>query len=595
MTDQEIRNMFNQELVQLQKWIRDMPIDKFRNHFPHSGDLAYKNISDAYFSKYEPEVKKSYDFPLNRSEWRLAKEFLRGFANLVISRQLDPERRATVIHLFILHEIYHSHQGLSSEDYQDVNYAVTSIQRIDYMADVYSIMACYNFYTFFGQWDCRIEKDERAVGKSKSQGWKDKLEYLIHSVLRQMEIFEPEFKPQQGCLMQLELPRFTRYFTWQFQADRARCFSIDDTIIDDFLLGEWPVFEFKDLQVVKISGKAFVSQLLEYESLIIAMSWADHIYRLHATTRDQACGIILGVLAGDYEKTRQSIRPILDKVQILILPKRDWVPFSGITLIAYSRDEEQKQSIAVSGTDFFDFFGSSARELDFHLVCSLRKLSDHATRCFQYPFGEELLVNPEEVKQRYEALGISLSAIPEDVLGWLAYEDMIVASRMGRLFGEKCSRQVQIDVDSNNVHWADNPTIAVGLGFTAHTKKLLVASGLIESVRIDVTKEEPITDFFKFDGVDYANARDDSDYAIVARVICAGSNVHFICAGRSAPGTAAAGRFLQEKWEDLAKLYTTPDQMSKKSIAVLIKHPKKIETVCSGRIDLIQPIHSVVA
>lgn len=85
------------------------------------------------------------------------------------------------------------------------------------------------------------------------------------------------------------------------------------------------------------------------------------------------------------------------------------------------------------------------------------------------------------------------------------------------------------------------------------------------------------------------------DFAVVARLLCAGSNVHFICAGRTAPGTAAAGRYLQERWTDIAEMFSPSEDMSRKSLAVLIKHPPQTQQVCSARIDMITPISHVFA
>jgi hypothetical protein len=262
------------------------------------------------------------------------------------------------------------------------------------------------------------------------------------------------------------------------------------------------------------------------------------------------------------------------------------------------RNEELEQELLASrrhGPEVFDFFGGSCKDMDFHLVCSKRILTNHTSRYFEYPYAERLLINPIRVKQRDKNLSIPWSPLPKGVKGWLAYEDMIVASRMGKLFGEMCGRQVQIDLDKDDDHWADNPTIAVGLGFTWHTRKLLEASGLINVIGIDWSEQEPITDSFLFDGKPYCDRQDSYDYALVARVLTGGSNVHFICAGRTAPGTAAAGRYLQERWSDIAKLYVIPQEMNKKSVAVLIKHPHQIEIVCSGRVDLIEYVSHVFA
>jgi hypothetical protein len=586
MTDKEVREMFNLSLREVQGWIRDIGRERLEHYFPHPSDLAYADILDATIAMGEPDPPRIwYDFPMRRREWKLSSLFLANFKWLISNRNIDKERRATMIHLFVLHEIYHSHQGLTSERYRDIDNATVSLQRIDYLADAYSILACYQFYTYFDKWDVRIGDQEESDSKPGQERWRDKLEYLIHSALRSMEVFEPK----QESPFQLDVARFTRYLTWHFQAARAHHFTQNDTNIDDFLLTEWPVLELRGLQV----AQNHISQLAEYDNLRLIISWADHIYRLDASPSDIAKDIVDGVTSADYQRSKNAMRSLLDQAKRLVSPNRDWINVPQIKPIELSREEEKQHDLRIREEGFFDFFGGSSKDMDFHLVCSKRTLTNHTSRFFQYPYAERLLIDPRRVKQRDEVLSIPWSPLPKEVKGWLAYEDMIVASRMGRLFGEMCGRQVQIDLDKDDDHWADNPTIAIGLGFTWHTRKLLEASGLINVIGIDWSEQEPITDSFLFDGKPYCDRQDSYDYALVARVLTGGSNVHFICAGRTAPGTAAAGRYLQERWSYIYKLYAIPREMNKKSVAVLIKHPHLIEIVCSGRIDLIEYVSHV--
>jgi hypothetical protein len=49
--------------------------------------------------------------------------------------------------------------------------------------------------------------------------------------------------------------------------------------------------------------------------------------------------------------------------------------------------------------------------------------------------------------------------------------------------------------------------------------------------------------------------------------------VHFVVAGQTAPGTAAAGHFLAFEWKKIHKLYkANRRELGKHSIAVLLKH-----------------------
>jgi hypothetical protein len=239
---------------------------------------------------------------------------------------------------------------------------------------------------------------------------------------------------------------------------------------------------------------------------------------------------------------------------------------------------------------FFSFFGKTFLEKEFKLICSRRELSNpNDGSCFKYPFAEQL----DFPVRSFEAIpshGLTkkdshrIVPSPKDVKAWLAYDDMLVAARMGKLFGSM-GRQVQIALDTDDDNWNESPTIAVGLGFTLHTWKLLSASGLIKKVAVIWPQEETPSDAIKFNEIEYAtNGPEDEDYAFVARVICDGGIVHFICAGRTAPGTAAAGRYLAEKWEEIADLYSSSKQpIDTVSVAVLIKHPPTFERVRNVR------------
>lgn len=226
------------------------------------------------------------------------------------------------------------------------------------------------------------------------------------------------------------------------------------------------------------------------------------------------------------------------------------------------------------------FFGSSASYRDFRLIFSRREINGPAV--FHYPFAEEIpfpLTNESRTNDIYP--------VPKDVKSWLAYDDLGVATRLSALL----NRPVQIALDSHDDKWTDGPTVAVGLGFTWHTKKLLAAGRLNHKIRVRWTSEPPVTDAFDFDGKEYT-ADSETDIALVARIVCDGPHVHFICAGRTAPGTAAAGRFLAQRWSEMAELYRGKD-LQTTSLAVLIRHPKAVDDACSCSANAFSLLHHV--
>jgi hypothetical protein len=225
---------------------------------------------------------------------------------------------------------------------------------------------------------------------------------------------------------------------------------------------------------------------------------------------------------------------------------------------------------------FMNFFGKTALEKDFKLICSKRELANPSDGgVFKYSYGNKL----------FSGLPPEITPTPKDVKAWLAYDDMLVAAKMGRLFG-LMGRQVQIALDNDNDNWNDSPTIAIGLGFTLHTRKLLSSSALNRWVDVKWPNSLPLSDAIYFDGHDYSSGDENEDYALLARIICEGETVHFICAGRTAPGTAAAGRYLAEKWEDISKLYLANNKsLATVDVAILIRHPPTFEQVRNAKIS----------
>lgn len=168
----------------------------------------------------------------------------------------------------------------------------------------------------------------------------------------------------------------------------------------------------------------------------------------------------------------------------------------------------------------------------------------------------------------------------EDVKGWLAVEDVQAATHLSDLFGS----HVRVCTDKTLVktNWRKRTTIALGLGFTRHTRNLLSRGDTSESNNLsryvqivwpEDSEDRARTDAIVFNGKFYGEPVDEIDHAIVARVVIR-RVAHFVCAGRTARGTEAAGLFLRENWDQFEQAYEEAGLLLREhSMVLLVSHP----------------------
>lgn len=232
--------------------------------------------------------------------------------------------------------------------------------------------------------------------------------------------------------------------------------------------------------------------------------------------------------------------------------------------------------------DFLRFFGRKLLETDFKLVIADRKLKNDNSSNFVYPFHEQIFKSQPNKPPN-----------PSNVCAWVAYDDLVVATSLGRLFGKLFNKELQITLDATIDHLCIFPTISVGLGFTYHTHQLLECGRFENKISIGWThptnpstgeQEKFLTDIFSFDGHIYTkNNSSVRNIALIARIVGNNGYIHFICAGLYAHGTAAAGLFLAEKWHELLKLYDQENKnLDTTNLAVLIEHPNDFSQVVAN-------------
>jgi len=224
-------------------------------------------------------------------------------------------------------------------------------------------------------------------------------------------------------------------------------------------------------------------------------------------------------------------------------------------------------------TDFLKFFGPFA-ETDGVLVVGRRELRDPTRDPFDYPFRKKLKFEGNG------AAGVTRTKFPrpEGVSAWLAYEDIRAGAALGTLFGRVTGDflKVRLDGDAPKLGTDKATSIAMGLGFTVHTRMILEPLLRRGFLSICASQEGDLyTDFFKIEGKRPRPA-EGHDVALVARVLAPDSNhPHFVCAGRSAAGTAAAGRWLASHWRDLLTVWPSNSRgPHTEHLLTVLQHPK---------------------
>ena len=173
MNSRELHHRFRSQFDLIKSWITELPREILETSFPHPADLKDQDIMLATIVEGEPE-SEWYDFPLGKRRWKISTKLLQNYIRHSANMDIDGIQQTTMIHLFILHEIYHLHQDLTSERYSDIDEAPITLQLTDYRADACSILACYQLYTYFNQWQ-GIHWQSSSLGDAS---WCLKLSYL---------------------------------------------------------------------------------------------------------------------------------------------------------------------------------------------------------------------------------------------------------------------------------------------------------------------------------------------------------------------------------------------------------------------------------
>ena len=156
----------------------------------------------------------------------------------------------------------------------------------------------------------------------------------------------------------------------------------------------------------------------------------------------------------------------------------------------------------------------------------------------------------------------------------IPYEDLRAAVALSQLF-QRWNVKMAMSLDRSYAV-SVQPTqrgslIGIGLGFNHVTAKF---AGM--RPELFTLKYTDGTDDFDFCGEPHGfSSNEEYDCALVVRIAGHGGDApHFICAGRAATGTAAAGFYVANHWRDMLRFYRQQGQdLSNDTLAILLRFP----------------------
>jgi hypothetical protein len=273
------------------------------------------------------------------------------------------------------------------------------------------------------------------------------------------------------------------------------------------------------------------------------------------------------------------------------------------TLWAYINSPKQShlsihKPLTEEESEFCEFFGAAVfdTEKPVQLLMPKRSLADWV---LQNPKSESPFAIEEDCI--FEDAGDSSRNVwAEGVGGYLAFDNACAAMHLTNVIVQKTRHDVWMRQENgtafNECLATNSCFISFGLGFSAATRltERHFVPRLFTVHSIPMAMEHMpncLTDTFRIKGGG-GEGRDQStkeipipngkDIALIIRVVPAddaeeATSPYFICSGRTAPGTEAAGYFLAYRWSELMDLYPNKHSLSKHSLAVVIQHNKPRE------------------
>jgi hypothetical protein len=169
------------------------------------------------------------------------------------------------------------------------------------------------------------------------------------------------------------------------------------------------------------------------------------------------------------------------------------------------------------------------------------------------------------------------AARPKGITTVVPFEDLKAATSIAKLFE---SYGVQLELRKDSGTYDKGPPrrtfIAVGLGFNRLTCFLAERSGDLFQIQYTDAHTGESKDDFLIEHQPHPKPSRDTDYALVARVpfhFDGRQVTGFVCAGRLAAGTEAAGYYLKNDWRSMHDRYVKEGKdLHRHALALVISH-----------------------
>jgi len=214
---------------------------------------------------------------------------------------------------------------------------------------------------------------------------------------------------------------------------------------------------------------------------------------------------------------------------------------------------------------FREFFGEATTKDDVRLVFAHRHQSKVDNWVTHY--------KPPTVS--------GMKPVPEGINAWLAFQDVRAAVYIASTVHRFTNREVKFihdkDIDHDDF---DFTAVSLGLGFNGFTNRLASwCDNKLFKVEWGQSAKGTLgaTDNFRV-GLDAPSIQDGKDLCIVARIVPRSDpdkprRICFVCAGRTAAGTAAAGYFLAKNWSTMMDHYRAHSKdLKRDSLAIVVQH-----------------------